>query len=129
MATLTPTLTLASTDLSSDELNFTVTDSLTTGQDYRALARTTVSTTGANNIIQPTTDGQTYYLYVKHTGTTDGSTATTETLNLELTGDVVFGKLAAEEFCFIPIGGHSLGVQLQASSGTIVAEYAYFVKG
>ena len=129
MATLTPTLTLASTDLSSDELNFTVTDSLTTGQDYRALARTTVSTTGANNIIQPTTDGQTYYLYVKHTGTTDGSTATTETLNLELTGDVVFGKLAAEEFCFIPIGGHSLGIQLQASSGTIVAEYAYFVKG
>jgi hypothetical protein len=129
MATLTPTLTLASTDLSSDELNFSVTDSLTTGQDYRALARTTVSTTGANNIIQPTTDGQTYYLYVKHTGTTDGSTATTETLNLELTGDVVFGKLAAEEFCFIPIGGHSLGVQLQASSGTIVAEYAYFVKG
>jgi hypothetical protein len=129
MATLTPTLTLASTDLSSDELNFSVTDSLTTGQDYRALARTTVSTTGANNIIQPTTDGQTYYLYVKHTGTTDGSTATTETLNLELTGDVVFGKLAAEEFCFIPIGGHSLGIQLQASSGTIVAEYAYFVKG
>tara|TARA_R100000278_G_C5411224_1_gene143155 strand:+ start:126 stop:515 length:390 start_codon:yes stop_codon:yes gene_type:complete len=129
MATLTPTLTLASTDLSSDELNFSVTDSLTTGQDYRALARTTVSTTGANNIIQPTTDGQTYYLYVKHTGTTDGSTATTETLNLELTGDVVFGKLAAGEFCFIPIGGHSLGIQLQASSGTIVAEYAYFVKG
>ena len=129
MATLTPTLTLASTDLSSDELNFSVTDSLTTGQDYRALARTTVTTTGANNIIQPSTDGQTYYVYVKHTGTTDGSTTTTETLNLELTGDVVFGKLAAEEFCFIPIGGHSLGVQLQASSGTIVAEYAYFVKG
>ena len=95
MATLTPTLTLASTDLSSDELNFSVTDSLTTGQDYRALARTTVTTTGANNIIQPSTDGQTYYVYVKHTRTTDGSTTTTETLNLEFTGDVVFGKLAA----------------------------------
>ena len=82
MAKLTPTLTLASTDLSSDELNFTVTKELTTGQDYRALARTTVSTTGANNIIQPTTDGQTYYLYVKHTGTTDGSTTTTENLGI-----------------------------------------------
>jgi len=29
---------------------------------------------------------------------------------------------------FMPVGGHSLGVQLQASSGTIVAEYAYFTK-
>ena len=108
MATLKPTLTLFSNDVSSDELNFTITDSLTTGQDYRALARTTVSTVGANNIIQPTTDGQTYYLYVKHTGTSDGSTAVTTTLNVELTGDVVFGKLSAGEFCFVPVGGHSL---------------------
>ena len=38
MATLKPTLTLFSSDISSDELNFTITDSLTTGQDYRALA-------------------------------------------------------------------------------------------
>ena len=39
------------------------------------------------------------------------------------------GQLAAGEFCFIPLGGHSLGAQLQSSSGTVVAEYAYFVKG
>ena len=131
MATLKPTLTLQSDagDLSSDELNFTVTDSLTIGQDYRAIARTTVSTVGASNIIQPTTTGATYYLYVKHTGTTDGSTATTENLGIELTGDTPFGILAPGEFCFVPIGGGSFGVQLQASAGTIVAEYAYFVKG
>ncbi len=66
---------------------------------------------------------------MKHTGTSDGSTAVTTTLNVELTGDVVFGKLAAGEFCFVPVGGHSLGVQLQSSSGNIVAEYAYWVKG
>ncbi len=129
MATLTPTLTLASTDLSSDELDFTVTDSLTIGQDYRALARTTVSTVGASNIIQPTTTGATYYLYVKHTGTTDGSTSTSENLGVELTGDVPFAVLAPGEFCFLPVGGGSFGVQLQAASGTIVAEYAFFVKG
>jgi|TARA_R100000482_G_scaffold32396_1_gene10544 hypothetical protein len=129
MATLNVTLTLASTDLTSDALSMTVTDSLTTGQYAAGISRTTVTNVGANNIIQPRTDGQTYYLYVKHTGTSDGSAATTETLNIELTGDVVFGKLAAGEFCFIPLGGHSLGAQLQSSSGTIVAEYAYFVKG
>ena len=129
MATLKPTLTLSSTDASSDELDLNVTDSLTTGQYTAGISRTTVDATGANNIIQPRTDGQTYYLYVYHTGTSDGSTAVTTTLNVELTGDVVFAKLAAGEFCWVPIGGHSLGVQLQASSSTIVAEYAYWVKG
>lgn len=130
MAKLTPTLTLSSTDATSDTgFTFTVTDELTLGQDFKGLSRKAVTSVGANNIIQPTTDGQTYYLYVKHTGTSDGSAAVTTTLGIELTGDTVFGKLAAGEFCFIPIGGHSLGVQLQASSGTIVAEFAYFVKG
>ena len=129
MATLNVTLTLSSTDVSSDTLSMTVTDSLTTGQYATGISRTTVTTVGANNIIQPRTDGQTYYLYVKHTGTSDGSTSVTTTLNVELTGDVVVGKLAANEFCFIPLGGHSLGAQLQSSSGNIVAEYAYFVKG
>ena len=130
MATITPTLTITSPDASADEtLSLSVTDSLTTGQVFKGISRAIVSTTGANNIIQPATDGQTYYVYVKHTGTSDGSTAVTTTLNVELTGDVVFGKLAAGEFCFVPVGGHSLGVQLQSSSGNIVAEYAYWVKG
>ena len=130
MATLTPTLTLTSSDATSDTgFTFTVTDELTLGQDFKGLSRKAITNVGANNIIQPTTDGQTYYLYAKHTGTSDGSTAVTTTLGIELTGDTVFGKLAAGEFCFIPIGGHSLGVQLEASSGTIVAEFAYFVKG
>ena len=128
MATLTPTLTLTSSDVTSDALALTVTDTLTTGQYVTGISRVTVDATGANNIIQPRTDGQTYYLYVKHTGTSDGSTAVTTTLNVELTGDVVIGKLAAGEFMWMPVGGHSLGVQLQASSGTIIAEYAYFTK-
>ena len=131
---LTPTLTLASTGgsagVSEDEtLSLTVTDELTIGQETHGISRTTVTTTGANNIVQPRTDGQTYYIYVKHTGTSDGSSATTETLNVELTGDVPFAKLAADEFCFLPCGGHSAGVQLQASSGTVVAEYGWWVKG
>ena len=128
MATLTPTLSLTSTDITSDLLSFSVTDSLSVTAPHIGLAKTSVSTTGANNIIQPATDGQTYYVYVKHTGTSDGSTAVTTTLNIELTGDVVIGKLAAGEFMFMPVGGHSLGVQLQASSGAIIAEYAYFTK-
>ena len=68
MATLTPTLSLVSTDATNDELNLTVTDDLTVVAPYTGVAKTSVSTTGANNIIQPATDGQTYYVYVKHTG-------------------------------------------------------------
>ena len=128
MATLTPTLTLTSSDITSDALALTVTDSLTTGQYVTGISRVTVDATGANNIIQPRTDGQTYYVYVRHTGVDASGSDVTTTCNIELTGDVVIGKLAAGEFMFMPVGGHSLGVQLQASSGTIVAEYAYFTK-
>jgi hypothetical protein len=88
-----------------------------------------VTNVGANNIIQSATDGQTRYVFVRNTGTTDGSTGTSATVNVELTGDVVFGKLSSGEFCFLPVGGHSLGVQLQSSSGTVQCEYAFFTKG
>ena len=42
-----------------------------------------------------------------------------------------FAELAAEEFLFVPVGQNSgsVAVQLEATSGTIVAEYAYFTKG
>ena len=128
MATLTPTLTLTSTDATTDQLSFSVTDTLSVTAPHIGLAKLAVTTTGANNIIQPATDGQTYYVYVKHTGVDSSGSVVTTTLNIELTGDVVIGKLAAGEFMFMPVGGHSLGVQLEASSGTIVAEYAYFTK-
>ena len=128
MATLIPTLTLSSDDATTDQLSFSVTDSLSVTAPHIGLAKLSVSTTGANNIIQPATDGQTYYVYVKHTGVDGSGSSVTTTLNIELTGDVIIGKLAAGEFMWMPVGGHSLGVQLQASSGTIVAEYAYFTK-
>jgi len=128
MATLTPTLTLTSTDATTDQLSFSVTDSLSVTAPHIGLAKIAATTVGANNIIQPATDGQTYYVYVHHTGVDASGSAVTTTLNIELTGDVVIGKLAAGEFMWMPVGGHSLGVQLQSSSGTIVAEYAYFTK-
>tara|TARA_Y100000401_G_scaffold107066_1_gene101101 strand:+ start:31 stop:420 length:390 start_codon:yes stop_codon:yes gene_type:complete len=129
MATLNITLSMNSKNAATDELNFTVTDALTTTDPMIASAKTSVSTVGASNIIQPDTSGATYYLYVKHTGTSDGSSATTENLGVELTGDVPFAVLAPNEFCFLPVGGGSFGVQLQAASGTVVAEYAWFKKG
>ena len=128
MATVTAALTLTSTNATSDDLKLSVSSALNTTNPVVTSAKTSVDATGANNIIQPRTDGQTYYVYVKHTGVDASGSAVTTTINVELTGDTVFGKLADGEFMFVPVGGHSLGVQLQASSGTIVAEYAYFTK-
>jgi hypothetical protein len=129
MGTLTPTLTLNDTTTFSNTINFTVTDDLTTTATSQSLTTIGVTNVGANNIIQSATDGQTRYVFVRNTGTTDGSTGTSATVNVELTGDVVFGKLSSGEFCFLPVGGHSLGVQLQSSSGTVQCEYAFFTKG
>ena len=62
MATITAKLTLTSSDISSDSLNVAVTDALTVGFPANGVSQTSVTTTGANNIIQPATDGQTYYV-------------------------------------------------------------------
>jgi len=129
MATLTPTLTLTSSDLTSDALALTVTDSLTITNPFTGPSKISVTSTGANNIIQPRTDGQTYYVYIKHTGVDASGSAVTSTLNVELTDNTIVGKLAAGEFMFMPFGGHSLGVQLQSSASTIIAEHAVYTKG
>jgi len=122
MGTLVPTLTLTDSTTFSDEISFSVTDSLTTTAPSSSLSTIGVTNVGANNIIQPSLDGQTRYVFIRHAGASG-------TINVELTGDVVIGKLSVGEWMFMPVGGHSLGVQLQSSTGTINAEYAYFTKG
>ena len=127
---LVPTLTIKDTTTFSDEISFSVTDRLTATAPSSSLSTIGVTSVGDNNIIQPATDGQTRYIFIRHTGTTDGSSSSgSATVNIELTGDVIFGKLAAGEWCFLPVGGHSLGVQLQSSTGTVQCEYAYWTKG
>ena len=71
MATLTPTLTLASTDVFSDQpLNLTVSDSLAVSAPMTDISRMNTDDNignGAGVIIADLlTD--TYYVYVKHTG-------------------------------------------------------------
>ena len=128
MATLTPTLTLVSTDASSDILSFTITDQLTTKAPSVGLSTVIVDTTGANNIIVPANADKQTWVYVKHTGTTDGSSSTTAHVDVELTGDVAVGTLKPGEFFWFPFCGNggSTGVQLQSVSGSIQVEYAYY---
>tara|TARA_R110000824_G_scaffold65300_1_gene170144 strand:+ start:211 stop:600 length:390 start_codon:yes stop_codon:yes gene_type:complete len=127
---LVPTLTLNDTTTFSDAINFSITKDLTVAAPAQALSLETVTNTGGNHIIIPAATAVAY-LFVRHTGTTDGSTGTAQLLDLENTDNEAFARLGAGEFLFMPFNhaGASVGVQLQSASGNILVEYAYWTKG
>jgi len=130
MATLSPTLSLASSDATSDTLNMTVTDTLSVTVPSIGLSTLNATATGGNHIIVPAGTAVAY-LFVRHTGTTDGSTATAQLLDLENTDNEAFARLGAGEWLFMPFnhGGASVGVQLQvAHASEVQVEYAFWTK-
>tara|TARA_R100001510_G_scaffold14219_1_gene11384 strand:- start:173 stop:568 length:396 start_codon:yes stop_codon:yes gene_type:complete len=131
MATLKPTLTLNSTDAFSDVLNFSISDDLTVTAPSQGLSTIIATATGGDHIIIPATTSI-VYLFVRHTGTTDGSTGTSQLVDLENTDNEAFARLGAGEFLFMPFNhaGASVGVQLQvAHASNVQLEYAFFTKG
>ena len=134
MPTLTPTLTLKSTDAFSDELNFSVTDSLSVKAPSSSLSTVIATATGSETIIVPAGTA-TVYLFVRHTGTTNGSTTSgAQVVDVEETGDAAFARLSSEEWLFIPFSHHAgnVGVQLHLPNTThasaVQMEYAYWTK-
>jgi len=131
MGTLKPTLTLNDTTTFSDTLNFSISDELTTAAPARGLSLETVTNTGGSHIIVPAGTAISY-LFVRHTGTTDGSTSTAQLVDLENTDNEAFARLGAGEWLFMPFhhAGDSVGVQLQvAHASNVLCEYAYWTKG
>ena len=125
---LVPTLTLTDTTTFSDEISFSVTDSLTVKAPSSSLTTIIADTTGANNIIVAANDNKQTWLFVRHTGTSDGAASTSAHCDIELTGDVAVGTLKANEWFFFPFcgNGSSVGVQLQAVGSAVQLEYAYW---
>jgi len=112
MATLVPTLTLTSSDTTSDELSFSVTDSLSVTGDTISVSRIALST---SDLTLLTTSYGKSYVYFKNT---DSSIVMT----IQFGGDSTF-TLAAGEFAFFPWNGGANIVALSAS-GTPMLEYA-----
>ena len=125
---LIPTLTLKDETTFSDEINFSVTDSLTVKAPSQSLSTIIADTTGANNIIVTANADKQTWLFVRHTGTSDGSSTTSAHCDIELTGDVAVGTLKSGEWFFFPFCGNgaSVGVQLQAVGSAVQLEYAYW---
>ena len=148
MATLTPTLTLASTDaFANHPISLSVTDTLTIAAPMSDVS--TMNTDddlgfGAGVIIDEE-DTNEYYVYVKHTGllASDGTTASHATNDFISVGNgdgdaaANIIKLQPGEFCFFPTtaadgtdGGVEVGgVMVTAGSAAVRLEYAYFKRG
>ena len=113
MPTLTPTLTLTSSDVTSDELSFSVTDSLSIAQKVVNISR--VSTSTGDLTLFAAASYSRSYVYLKN-------------IDASIAMDIDFGStasfnLAAEEFAFFPWHA-SQSIVVAADSGTPILEYA-----
>ena len=146
MATLTPTLTLASTDaFAGQPLSLSVTDSLSIAAPMSDISRMSTDDDighGAGVIIDEL-DTNTYYIYVKHTGilASDGTTAA-NTSNDYITIGNEDGDAPSKlvilypgEFAFFPVQGNNDssddgaevgGVKLFAASAAVQVNYGYW---
>jgi len=133
MATLTPTLSLTSTDATTDQLSFSVTDSLSITTPLQSMSKVVATATGSATIIVPASTGI-RYLFVKHTGTTDGSTSTLRQVDVEFTTDEAIARLSAGEWLFMPVHhaeanvGVQLHVQHSSSDDVVQMEYGFWAK-
>jgi|TARA_R110000823_G_scaffold249762_1_gene373003 hypothetical protein len=120
MATLTPSLTLTSTDATSDTLSFTVTDTLTVTDPSTGLSRLTITTADDQELVDEDTSGI-FYFYAKNIDTTNF-------VILQTTGSVQYARLSPGEFCFFPVNDGN-GLEARADTASCILEYAYWKKG
>mgnify|MGYP003133193170 CR=1 FL=1 len=120
MATLTPTLTLTSSDTTSDALSLTVTDSLTTTVPNIDSTRVSVDTSGTALIASSISTIN--YVYIKNADSTQ--VVVLETVS----GTQAFSDLQPGEFVFLPLKG-SIGIKAKSAASTATIEYGYWTKG
>ena len=130
MATLNVNLTLSSTDISSDNLNMTVTDALTVLSPSITPSLITATTTGGDNIIVPNVNSA-KYVYIKHTGLNSaGASSGPDKVEVETADGTPIMELKAGEFAFFPYFAQgACKLQLQTDANTVQVEYAYFTRG
>ena len=130
MATLNVSLTLTSTDISSDNLSMTVSDALTVVSPTQSNSLVTATATVGDNIILPNLDSP-RYVYLKHTGLNSaGSSSGTDKVHVETADGTTIMELKTGEFAFFPYYKEGAGLlQLEASANTVQVEYAFFTRG
>ena len=120
MAQLKPTLTLVSTDATSDSLNFTITDVLTVGAPNASLARLPIVHTSTTPILADAGSDGTVYMFLHNTSTANF-------IKVQTAAEEQFAILNAQEFAFIPVDKNK-GITVIADTAECVLEYAYWTK-
>jgi|TARA_R100000084_G_scaffold70274_1_gene31149 hypothetical protein len=128
MATLNVSLTLSSTDVSSDNLNMTVTDALTVGPPQEFLSKVVLeANSGSDTVIKPAGSAGNHYLYVKHTGLKGDGSAATNAVVLKL-ASTSLSVLVPGEISFFNVINSGVINAISSSSETILLEYGFFTK-
>jgi|TARA_R110000824_G_scaffold235096_3_gene423834 hypothetical protein len=120
MATLTAKLTLTSSNISSDTLNLSVTDVLTTTTPSVGLSRTTITTADDQELVDNALSGV-FYLYFKNLDATNF-------VILQTTASVQYARVGPGEFAFFAVND-SNGLEARADTASCNVEYAYWKKG
>ena len=120
MATLSTTLTLASTDATSDILKISAVDTLTVTNPAINAARVSVDHGSATDILT-SANSTTTYVYIKNTDTTNH-------VKLSTGASELFGILWPGQFSFFAILDAE-GLKAQANNAPCVVEYGYWTKG
>ena len=143
MATLTPTLTLASTDIFAGQpLSLSVTDTLTVSAPMTDISRMNTNDNIGNGagILLPEATTDTYFIYLKHTGVlaSDGVTAANAgddyVIVTNADGDTDFIRLYPGEFAFFPLnvfdgaddGVEVGGLKVEAGSAEVQINYGFW---
>ena len=126
---LIPTLTIKDATTFSDEINFSVTDSLTVGAPSQSLTKVAIAASGGSATTLVAAGSANQYVFIRHTGKqSDGSTDTTNQLAIELGGNTDLLRLSANEWCFFTSKSDQAVEALSSSSQTIIVEYAYWTQ-
>ena len=120
MATLTAKLTLTSSTATSDTLNLSVSDVLTTTTPNVGLSRLTITTADNQELVDEATSGV-FYFYAKNLDSSNF-------VVLQTTASVQYARLGPDEFCFFPVNDGN-GLEARADTASCNIEYAYWKKG
>ena len=117
---LIPTLTINDTTTFSDDINFSVTDSLSVEAPAQGLTLATITTADNQELVDNGVSGV-FYFYAKNTDSTNF-------VILQTTASVQYARLSPGEFCFFPIND-GVGLEARADTASCILEYAYWAKG
>ena len=119
---LIPTLTIKDATSFSDEINFSITDSLSVTAPSSSLTTVSVASGATAVIYADSGAAGTAFVYIKNTNTSG-----TSSIDILTDAADTYATLDNGEFAFIPIDTN-VGMEVLGVDGTVVVEYAYWTK-